>query len=228
MKKIIVLLFMSMVTMATMAQKEVGKTTFYPRVGVNLSKISGAEYYVNSDNHACKAKDKVGLVAGMEVEHQLTRDFALSAGMLYSMQGTNYDDSDNTNGDSRSVMKDFRETLHYVNVPVLAVFNGGMNGFAVKAGIQLGYLIDANGGYDIEEYGRTDGRWTQTLSSSESYNARWMRNKLDVAIPVGISYEFSRVNIDLRYNFGLTNICNIDGMKAEHNRSWQLTVGYAL
>ena len=48
-------------------------------------------------------------------------------------------------------------------------------------------------------------------------------NKVDVSIPMGVSYEFSNINIDARYNLGLTKIIDQDNSK---NSVFQITVGY--
>lgn len=48
-------------------------------------------------------------------------------------------------------------------------------------------------------------------------------NKADVSIPVGVSYEFSNINIDARYNWGVIKIIDESSSK---NSVFQITVGY--
>jgi uncharacterized alkaline shock family protein YloU len=52
-------------------------------------------------------------------------------------------------------------------------------------------------------------------------------NKLDVAIPIGVSYQIPTVPvyIDARYNLGLTKIVK-DIDESVKNQVFQLTVGY--
>ena len=50
-------------------------------------------------------------------------------------------------------------------------------------------------------------------------------NKVDLAIPLGISYEYKNVILDVRYNLGLINIMKDDPENSK-NRFWQFTLGY--
>ena len=50
-------------------------------------------------------------------------------------------------------------------------------------------------------------------------------NKFDLSIPIGISFEFSRVVIDARYLLGLTKV-NKEGDKTCHNSVILITTGY--
>lgn len=228
MKKMIVAVTMVMMTLGGMAQKPAGTTTVYPRLGLNYTTVSGEELYMSDSNTSQKAKRKLGVLAGIEVEKQLAKGFAVSGGMLYSMQGFRYENSDETNGDTRSVFKDHSQRLHYINVPVLAVFNGGLQGFSLKAGVQVGYLIGSRWEVTLQEYSRQDGSWHQTFDKTEDADTKWMYHKFDVSFPVGVGYEFNRFAVDLRYNIPLTNINKIEGMNAARNQVLQLTVGYAL
>ena len=48
---------------------------------------------------------------------------------------------------------------------------------------------------------------------------------VDFAIPLGISYEFSHVVLDARYNFSLTKAISILGESTKHS-VFQITLGY--
>ena len=74
--------------------------------------------------------------------------------------------------------------VDYLNVPImLAVYP--VKGFGIKAGVQYGFLLKAKwGDNDFKDYCK----------------------KTDFSIPVGISYEFEETSVDLRYNFGVSNI----------------------
>lgn len=52
--------------------------------------------------------------------------------------------------------------------------------------------------------------------------------KVTFAIPVGVSYEFSNVILDARYNFGLTQFQDIDGFESSKNRVFTFSVAYRL
>ena len=50
-------------------------------------------------------------------------------------------------------------------------------------------------------------------------------NSYDFAIPLGVSYEFSHVVLDARYNFSMTDALSVMG-ETSRNSVFQLTIGY--
>lgn len=171
-----------------------------PMVGGTLSTLTG---------DVEDAKMRFGLVAGAEFGYMLSPEFAVTVGALASMQGAGAEDT--------SISKDASTTLTYLNVPILANYYVAP-GLAIKAGVQPGFLLSAKykgklleGGswYEYDESG-TDGM-----------------KKLDISIPLGLSYEFDDFVIDARYNLGLTNIYDTDAAKVK-NGVIMLTVGYKI
>lgn len=81
----------------------------------------------------------------------------------------------------------------YFNVPVLANYYLS-RGFALKAGLQPGFKVSGDG-----------------------------FESTDVSLPLGFSYEVGHVNLEARYNWGLTNVIG------DSNHSvFQLTIGYKI
>jgi hypothetical protein len=116
MKKLFLIAAIMVATVSANAQ-----TFIKPMVGGTMSTISGDW----SDTEA-----KIGLVAGFEGGYNLNEKIGITAGVLYSMQGTDIKNIDNG------------LALEYVNVPVL--FNYYVTpSFALKAGPQLGFLTKA-------------------------------------------------------------------------------------
>jgi hypothetical protein len=194
MKKLILLAVVAMMaTVSVNAQR----TFVKPMVGATFSKFTSVD----------DSKFKVGAVGGMEVGYYVSDPFAVSAGLLVSLQGSNYKDNE--------YEKDMKTTLTYLNVPLLANFYVAP-GFAIKAGIQPGFLLGrktkgtekVEGAWEDYEYTDTDGM-----------------KKLDLSIPIGLSYEFSNIVLDARYNLGLTKI--IEHVKAK-NSVFMLTLGYKI
>lgn len=72
----------------------------------------------------------------------------------------------------------------YLAIPVLANFYVG-DGFALKAGVQPAFLLSSSLGSDDIKDGI---------------------QSFDFTIPVGLSYEFSNIVLDARYNIGVQNI----------------------
>ena len=125
------------------------------------------------------------------------------------MQGSNYDDTNYT--------KDVSSTLTYLNVPLLANYYV-FPGFAVKAGVQFGYLLSAKYKGSENEL----GTWVDYDRSTTDG-----LKKLDISIPIGLSYEFSNFVIDARYNLGVYNINDL-GNATVKNGVIMLTVGYKI
>ena len=93
----------------------------------------------------------------------------------------------------------------YLNVPLVADFYVA-RGLALKTGVQLGFLMNA--------------KW-------DDLNVKDDCNKTNFSIPIGISYEFSNVVLDLRYNVALSKVNNnaTDNLKFRSDLV-QITIGY--
>ena len=76
----------------------------------------------------------------------------------------------------------------YLNVPLTGNFYVA-KGLALKTGVQFGFLMSAK------------------VGDSDAKDAC---EKLNLSIPIGISYEYSNVVLDLRYNLGLSNTNKAD------------------
>ena len=147
MKKLMMIAAMMLMSVGAFAQ-EAGEMYIKPMVGATFTTIT------NSDH----AKFKFGLVGGAEFGYQISDPFAITAGALYSMQGAKADDVDGT--------KDYTNTITYINIPILANYYI-FPGFAIKAGLQPGFLVSAKtkytaGGHDVEVTG-TDSSILETI-----------------------------------------------------------------
>ena len=214
MKKLLLSLTMLAASLHGFAQQEVGKLTIMPKLGVNLATLEGDDVYYHwkesgTDLQLLKSKYRIGVVAGFEGEYQMSNPLSLSVGVLYSMQGNKYDDIE--------YQKNYSSTFHCVNVPVLLNFYV-LKGLALKAGLQAGYAFYKKTSYDS----LIDGAWLSSSTSASIYKP------FDISVPVGLSYDFDKCRVDLRYNYGLTSITKLDGMPAVHNRVIQLSFGYRL
>ncbi|MBQ7420793.1 MAG: PorT family protein [Prevotella sp.] len=232
MKRLIVsAIIMVIVSFNAIAQKEPGTTTIYPRIGLNLSKMSEDVIYTTANNwsdYTIKPKFKLGLTVGAEVQHQFSTFTGASIGLLYSQQGTGYSDHESEGTTEYWRITDWKTTLHYLNMPILLVENIGYSGFSVKAGIQPGLLLDARS-KNSEEYGNiVDGyRVRDDASSSTEGDVKDAFRHFDLSVPIGIAYERNNFAIDLRYNIGLLKQYKYFD---EHvrNQSIVLTFGYGL
>ena len=92
----------------------------------------------------------------------------------------------------------------YLNVPLTGNFYVA-KGLALKTGVQFGFLMSAKvGDSDVK-----DGC-----------------EKLNLSIPIGVSYEYGNVVLDLRYNLGLSNTNKADDGNKLRSDLFQVTLGY--
>jgi hypothetical protein len=136
-----------------------------------------------------------GLVLGVFGEYKPDKTMGYSAELLYSQQGA----STRINGQDVSINVD------YLNIPVLA--NWYFGGLGLKVGLQLGIPIN------------------NTIKIGEtSYEDFFGKAYWDIAIPIGMSYNFDfGIKIDARYNFGVNKVWEDYNDK---NSVIQLTIGY--
>jgi hypothetical protein len=203
MKKIFLMAVMAVAALTANAQQEAGTFSLQPKVGLNVTTITGDAW-----------KAKAGFTAGVEGMYQATEKFGVSAAVMYSMQGAKVKqdfvkDMATAYGYGAAVgaiNEDMKINYGYINIPILANYYV-VKGLAVKAGIQPGFMVSAK-----EKYGDT------------SVNVKDGCKTFDFTIPVGVSYEIANVVFDARYNFGLTKtVKDVDKMK---NGVFTFTVGY--
>ena len=144
------------------------------------------------------SKMRVGLAAGLEFEYGVADNFGISAGVLYSMQGV------------KSKTADVTLKLDYINIPVLANYYI-VPGLAIKAGVQPGFNVKKK--VAVEVAGVKDDATVDDVKG------------FALSIPVGLSYEFSNVVLDARYNLGVTKA--IKDVDSKHSY-FTITLGYRI
>ena len=106
-----------------------------------------------------------------------------------------------------------------VSVPVVANFYL-CKGLALKSGVQFNFLTDAKLKLTEE---KKEGNFTTDVRYDKKVTDSF--NKFEVAIPVGLSYEFKvPIVIDFRYNIGLTKINKDDIFKDRNCKSHTCTI----
>ena len=94
--------------------------------------------------------------------------------------------------------------LDYLNIPLTGNFYVA-KGLALKTGVQFGFLMNGK----VED--------TDIKDACE---------KLNLSIPIGVSYEISDFVIDFRYNLGLTKTNKEDNGNKVRSDLLQITLGY--
>ena len=188
MKKLFFAAAIMMASVSAFAQHEAGDITLQARVG-----MIGADFNNTSDTKA-----RVGLVVGPELEYFMTDRFSLGAGVTYSQQGAELDNS-----------SDVTYNVDYITMPITANYYI-WKGLAVRAGVQPGFNVSAKIKHGDEKVDMGDDV-----------------KGFDFAIPVGLSYEFRHFVIDARYTFGLTEIFDTKKVDLDSkNLSFQLSLAY--
>lgn len=212
MKKIMMIAVMAVGCLTASAQNKVGQLTLQPKVGMNISNITGAKTAVINTSVNVDASYMVDFAAGAEAEYGLTEKISFAAGLLYSRQGCDFGEFSTTVLGVKSGWDKNQTKLAYLNIPIVANYYFA-KGFAVKAGIQPGFLLSSK--KKLDTYG--------SLSIEKDIKEDF--ESFDLSIPLGISYESDNVVIDGRYNLGLTKI-NKKGDESHKNSVIQFTIGY--
>jgi len=212
MKKILLMAAVVLSSVSAFAQHEVGSFNIQPKIGLNIANTPSEDETPNA---------KVGLAGGVEVEYQAADIFSISGGVLYSKQGCSLDDQDvEAEGFGYVKGKDCSLSLDYINFPIMANVYV-VKGLAVKLGVQPGILVDAHNKFSVSA-----NVLGISLNKDFKENIKDDCKTFDFSIPVGISYEYKNIQLDARYNWGLTKI-NEKG-ESTKNSVFQITLGYKL
>ena len=190
MRKVIIMAVLMLSSVAAFAQRPVGSLTVQPKIGMNFATLTKAD----------DSESRIGLVAGAELEYQLSDIFSISGGALYSQQGCEWSEDGSTRTNK----------LDYINIPVLANVYVVKN-LAVKVGLQPAFNVNSK-----QKASKGDASAQDALDGTKTF---------DCSIPVGLSYEYKNFVIDGRYNFGLTKVSKHADSK---NSVFQITLGYKL
>ena len=234
MKKLLSLSLIMLTTLMAYAQQPVGTFSIIPRVGMNLANLSNFSIVIGSEsNKEVYSKYRPGLVIGADVEYQFSDKLAASTGLFYSEQGYKMPlGVEEMIGKSVYSIEDFKWKVSYLNMPIM--LHGSLfRGLSVNAGVQLGYCLSGTGIQTIRKRTLLEGNAPEMKpanpddfsKSTTEYNIKESTKAFDVSIPIGLSYEFSNIIIDARYNIGLTNTNKLDDDKMR-NRVFMFTLGY--
>jgi hypothetical protein len=154
-------------------------------------------------------KNKFGFHGGFVANLPLSGVFSIQPELLYSMKGYRFRASDGLGG---GPLVDKRQSLNYIDLPILARINAG--GLFFEAGPQFGYLVSAK--YSVDGSGN---------NSSSYYRNRDGYRKVDFGYAAGLGYQLpAGSSIGLRYNGGFQNI-NKYGQSVR-NSAFQLYLTY--
>jgi len=219
MKKLMLIAAMMVAAVSANAQFEPGTFSIQPKAGFSVAWLTNMPKIPISASTSIDKSPTVGAVIGAEAEYQLTDKFSLAAGLGYSLQGSGWENY----SEGGVELKDAKIELGYITIPVVANFYL-FKGFAVKAGIQPGFLTNAKMKASIK--GEMDG---SNMTTDVDNDMKDECKKFDLSVPIGVSYQFKvPVTLDLRYNLGVTKVNkeSVSGVDDSKNNVISLTVGY--
>ena len=186
-------------------EKEMPKTYF----DVVLNLVSTNLNYGNSNNTLKDYKKSVlGAQVGVSFQAGITSKFSVVTDFYFMMKGGKL------NVNNPLTINETTLRFYTLELPVLARFH--FNNFYLNAGPSIAYNI---GGTNKDENSTKDISFKNTTGGFKRF---------DAGIQAGGGYEFpfkqKRVSIDLRYNYGLTNI-SYD--KEMYNRSFIVSVHFS-
>ena len=182
-----------------------------PKVGLNLSNVLGLD---------CNMKP--GLVAGGYIEVFVAKNIAIDVEMEYSQQGASgiYRNISTTDDYGNPIIQKYGPcnlNLHYINTNYLVRWYPWADlSWSFTTGIHTGYVISAHA----------------KKKHGEDINLKDHIYKGDVAIPLGISDEWKRWQLEARYNVFFRKLARSNEakelMRNARNNMLEVTLGYRI
>lgn len=166
-----------------------------PKFGVK----AGLNY--STFNNADGTEYKAGFLGGVYVNINIpATPMAIQPEVLYAQYGANDENSDAS------------FSVDYVQIPVLAKFGFGAPAVPVKPEVFFGPYAGFNINSEIED-------------SNVSVDADDFFEGTDFGVVVGAGVQVSKLNFELRYTAGLTNVLKEQFADEEKNGAFSLNVG---
>jgi hypothetical protein len=200
MRKLFALLLLWLPVLQLSAWKEPGTTTIYPRVGFNLSKFSGDKIYTGINTFDGVAGTiPARFKVGFTMGAEAQHQFSNA---LAGSIGLLYSQQGTAFKKTSDTELDFKIKENNLIVPVMLVATTKYN-IDLKLGLQPEFRV------------------------SKAFDK--VLNKVSLSIPVGISYEYRNVVLDLRYNIGVSHVYKEQSSyDASRGQTVMLTLGYGI
>lgn len=230
MKRIIVFTLFLAMALTAGAQSDASTWSLIPKIGIDLFKTSSDGFLTTLDDVRTSTKSKTelgsGFTGGLELEYQATSTVSVSGALMYAKLSERFKDlsvmNTETTGD---VYSNHTLSLDYIQLPVTANVYVAHN-LAVKAGIQLAYLVNTNREYDQTQFSiDEEGDIVNADSKSHKVDIDGVCNKFNAAAIIGVSYEYMNVVVDARYTYGLNSTYK-SWYGSSHNHALVFTAGY--
>jgi len=181
---------------------------FGAKVGLNISSISN---YSDNNDEARKS-----LLIGGFLEMPINEKFSFAPELLYSSQGEN-SKFEILEGKFKSITQ-----LDYIILPLIVKYYL-IDGLAIEAGPQIGFLVNA------DQILESDGSFTGDFETIADENFNENFSNFDAGLDFGASYKLPfNLIVQARYSLGIVDInnSNLNNNKIRNN-VLQLAVGYS-
>lgn len=214
------LIFIAALTVMSVSVTQAQEVRLGAKAGVNFASIGGD----NTDG----LDGLTGFHLGALVEIPITERFAVQPEVLYSAQGAK---RELTESFSDVTFKATGKTkLDYINVPIMAKYYI-VDGLAVEAGPQVGFLVSANAESELDLSGINPetAELIEGQFESGDIDISDSTKGIDFGIALGASYRLNMgVFFGARYTLGLTDINDVSGSNIKNqNNVFQLSAGYS-
>ncbi|MCI6618802.1 MAG: PorT family protein [Prevotella sp.] len=212
------------------SQSDQGTLSVIPKAGISISTLNPTDrIYLDISNDEASSggsKYRSGFCAGAELEYQFADRLSASVGAFFANSGCKYGYAEaEMSKNEFSVLHDSYLSLGYIQMPLMLNCYVAPN-LAVKAGIQVGYLVTSTRHGEMQTYTVDPDTNAKTYGTNyvSDGSASGVLNRVDIAIPLGLSYEYEHMVLDARYNLGVRKIYKLAG--DSKNRSVTVTIGY--
>lgn len=179
-----------------------GYTAAQPPLGFGI-KAGPNVSSINIDDSQIEYDSRIGYHAGFFLRGRF-QSFGVQPELLLFTQGGDVD---------HFILGTAKERFTYISVPIIFKFYPAAD-FNIQLGPQFGFLIDGEREYD-------------TVIGSGSVDIKDQYKESDIAISVGLGYDFSfGLNLDARYNFGIKDINDADDSPNAQSRVFLFSVGW--
>lgn len=179
---------------SSFAQKEAKTMAFTVKGGITYPMI------YDMDRH-------IGFIGGIEGQYQLTKRKAVSLGLTYN----DYSSTEGWSPKNYWYQKGTDVRLGYLSMPLMYNYYV-VKGLALKAGVEANVCVyNATRPLGSTFWGPS-GSYEKHVKYNAYHRDTAKFNKVRFAIPIGISYELNNIILDARYEYGLTDVSQQDGI----------------
>ncbi|HKO81976.1 MAG TPA: porin family protein [Chitinophagaceae bacterium] len=210
--KILAVVIGTLFTTAIFAQS---KTTFGIRAGVNFQNLNGED----ATGDKLDNKLKTGFHAGVNAEIPVGIDFYVQPGVLFSLKGAKFDESDD------------KINLSYVEVPVNFIYKPALGSGRLVMGFGPYAAFAVGGKYKPEDGDDIDVEFEKEITPAQAISGVYYAKRFDAGANLLFGYEWANnFSVQLNAGLGLVNINpDIEGVDTDaktKNTGFGLSIGY--